>query len=76
MIEDIANHMAHTCKCGGVNFALLKSGRIECNQCGEKLGDARWGDGPLGFQIRRAIAAEDALTAAPVQAVSPQYRSN
>ena len=63
MIEDIANHMAHTCKCGSVNFALLKSSHIECNKCGELQGDARWGDGPLGFQIRRAIAAEDAITA-------------
>lgn len=63
MIENIEDHIAYTCKCGGVNFALLKSSHIECNKCGEKQGDARWGDGPLGFQIRRAITAEDALQA-------------
>lgn len=25
-IENIENHMAYTCKCGGVDFALLKYG--------------------------------------------------
>jgi hypothetical protein len=67
-VENIEDHLAHTCKCGSVNFALLKSGQIECNKCGEKQGDARWGDGPLGCQIRRAIAAEDALRQAIEQA--------
>ncbi len=26
--------MAFSCGCGSVNFALLKSGRVECNRCG------------------------------------------
>lgn len=39
MIEQIDNHRAKACeKCGSVNFALLKSRLIECNQCGEPVG--------------------------------------
>ena len=45
-IENIESHMAYTCSCGGVNFALLKSGEIECNKCGAKLADSRWGNPP------------------------------
>lgn len=42
-IEQIDNHRAKACeKCGGVNFALLKSRLVECNQCGEPAGS--WTD--------------------------------
>jgi len=59
MIENIENHMAHTCKCGSVNFALLKSSAIECNKCGAVLDGVRWWEGGIGAQIARAIKAED-----------------
>ena len=42
-IEQIDNHRAKACwKCGSVNFALLKSRLVECNQCGEPAGS--WTD--------------------------------
>lgn len=42
-IEQIDNHRAKACeRCGSVNFALLKSRLIECNQCGEPAGS--WTD--------------------------------
>jgi len=66
-IENIENHMAYTCKCGGVNFALLKSGAIECNKCSTPLEDVKWWAGGMGAQLARAIKAEaerDALKAA------------
>lgn len=48
-IEQIDNHRAKACwKCGSVNFALLKSRFIECNQCGEPAGT--W----EGAQIKQA----------------------
>jgi len=35
-VENIEDHMAISCeKCGSVNFALLKSGKVECNKCGQ-----------------------------------------
>lgn len=33
-VVQIGDHMALSCACGAVNFALLRSGRIECNRCG------------------------------------------
>lgn len=37
-LEHIHDHMAIACKeCGSVNFALLRSGKIECNACGDNL---------------------------------------
>ena len=59
MTKDTANNLALTCDCGSVNFALLKSGSIECNKCSAKLDGAKWFSGGLGAQIRRAIKAED-----------------
>lgn len=58
-MENIENHMAYTCKCGGVNFALLKSGAIECNKCSTALDDVKWWAGGMGAQLARAIKAED-----------------
>jgi len=37
-VERIDEHMAYSCDCGSVNFALLKSGGIECNHCGKLTG--------------------------------------
>jgi len=38
-IENIENHTDCSCPaCGSVNFALLKSGRLECNKCGRVTG--------------------------------------
>lgn len=35
-VENIEDHMAISCEdCGSVNFALLKSGKVECNKCGK-----------------------------------------
>ena len=71
-VENVENHMAHTCKCGSVNFALLKSGAIECNKCSDVMSEAKWLSAQpveehslsLSYQIRRAIKAEDALRTA------------
>lgn len=35
-VENINDHRAYTCDCGSVNFALLASDGIECNQCGKR----------------------------------------
>jgi len=66
MIENTENHIAYTCKCGGVNFAMLKSGGIECNKCSTTLDGVKWWSGGIGAQIARAIKAEDALLALQV----------
>lgn len=42
-VENLQDHMAYSCKCGCVDFNLLKSGGIECAYCGEKLFDSVWG---------------------------------
>lgn len=71
-VENVENHMANTCKCGSVNFALLKSGAIECNKCSDVMSEAKWLSAQpveehslsLSYQIRRAIKAEDALRTA------------
>lgn len=42
-VENLQDHMAYSCKCGCVDFNLLKSGGIECAYCGEKLSDSVWG---------------------------------
>ena len=34
--HNIGDHKAITCDCGSVNFALLMSNGIECNQCGKR----------------------------------------
>ena len=34
MVYNIGDHMARSCACGSVNFALLMSGGVECNKCG------------------------------------------
>ena len=34
-VEDINNHMAWTCNCGCCRFNLIRSGKIECDECGE-----------------------------------------
>ena len=33
--ENIEDHIAYACRCGGVKFNLLKSGNTECCKCGE-----------------------------------------
>lgn len=35
-VHKINDHMALTCVCGSVNFALLRSNGIECNLCGKR----------------------------------------
>lgn len=36
-VENMHDHMALTCECGSVNFALLRSDGIECNKCGKRM---------------------------------------
>tara|TARA_R110002033_G_scaffold170862_2_gene214560 strand:+ start:5107 stop:5397 length:291 start_codon:yes stop_codon:yes gene_type:complete len=51
-IEQIDNHRAKACwKCGSVNFALLKSRLVECNQCGEPAGS--WTDAQPTKELKR-----------------------
>lgn len=38
-IEYMDDHKAKVCMCGSANFALLKSGLIECNLCQKITGD-------------------------------------
>ena len=66
-VENISSHMAKTCKCGSVNFSLLRSGEIECNFCTKKLTEIWVSDVLLGRQVRRAIHAEDKCTAMEVE---------
>lgn len=42
MIENIEDHIAFACSCGCVNFNLLKSGNIECANCGVFHNDKSW----------------------------------
>ncbi len=32
-VQNIYDHMVFVCKCGGVNFQLIRSGDIECSKC-------------------------------------------
>lgn len=42
MIENIEDHIAFACSCGCVNFNLLKSGSVECANCGVVHKDKSW----------------------------------
>jgi hypothetical protein len=37
-IPNIENHIAYVCKCGCVEFNLLKSQLIECSECQVRFG--------------------------------------
>ena len=41
-ILKICDHMARACNCGCVRFNLLRSGVIECDECGEKQTNLIW----------------------------------
>ena len=43
-LYDIDDHMAFSCQCGCVRFNLLRSGNIECSDCGEKQTNIKWGE--------------------------------
>lgn len=44
-VENLEDHMAYTClDCGSAAFNLLKSGAIECDWCGEKIPNSKWGE--------------------------------
>ena len=43
-LYDIDDHMAFSCQCGCVRFNLLRSGSIECSDCGEKQTNIKWGE--------------------------------
>lgn len=73
-VENIENHMAYTCTCGGVNFVLLKSGGIECNKCSTNLDGVKWWSGGMGAQLARAIKAEDERDALRVEVERLQMR--
>lgn len=42
-IYDISDHKAFLCECGSVSFALLMSGRIECDKCLSIYKGILWG---------------------------------
>lgn len=44
IVENLEDHMAFSCVCGSVAFNLLKSGAIECDWCGEKISNTKWGE--------------------------------
>ena len=52
-VVQIGDYMALLCTCGSVNFALLKSGRVECNRCG-LLQSVVWV--PTGTEVHDAFA--------------------
>ena len=75
-IEEIDNHKAKACKCGSVNYALLKSGLVECNSCGVR--EAHWVTTPLDPSIEvdirhERIAAIDKLRSKVTQAIGWAY---
>lgn len=41
-LYDINDHMARACECGCVRFNLLRSGKIECDECGELQLNLAW----------------------------------
>lgn len=41
-IVDISDHMARVCECGCVRFNLLRSGRVECDNCQQKQPNLQW----------------------------------
>ncbi len=43
-LYDIDDHMAFSCPCGCVRFNLLRSGKVECSDCGEKQTKIKWGE--------------------------------
>jgi hypothetical protein len=56
-IENIDDHKAISCKeCGSVNYALLKSGWIECNKCQHKIG--HWLTSPINPDTESDIRLE------------------
>ncbi len=42
-VTNINDHQAYLCDCGSVNFNLLKSGGIECSDCGTVSKAMYWG---------------------------------
>jgi hypothetical protein len=43
-LVDINDHMARACECGCVRFNLLRSGAIECDDCGKKQPNLNWSE--------------------------------
>ena len=43
-LVDIGDHMARACECGCVRFNLLRSGNVECADCGEKQPNLTWSE--------------------------------
>ena len=43
-LYNISDHMARACECGCVRFNLLRSGSIECDDCGTKQPNLNWSD--------------------------------
>jgi len=41
-VVNLNDHMAKTCECGCVRFNLLRSGNIECDNCGERRPNLTW----------------------------------
>jgi hypothetical protein len=43
-IFDISDHIAKVCTdCGSAKWCLIKSGKIECSECGSIIENAQWG---------------------------------
>jgi len=40
-VENINNHMAFVCDCGCCRFDLIRSGKIECDEC-QKIQDCKY----------------------------------
>ena len=60
-IIDINNHMAKACGCGCPRFNLLRSGKVECDDCHEIQTATYWRD------------ANDVPPLLPRSAGSPEY---
>jgi hypothetical protein len=43
-LHNISDHMARACECGCVRFNLLRSGSIECDDCGIKKPNLIWSE--------------------------------
>lgn len=69
-VENLEDHMAFSCECGCVRFNLLKSGGIECDDCGEKI-DSTWG---LAQPEQEPVALPDDFELLPVDP-TPEMKS-
>lgn len=72
-IENIQDHKALKCgECGGVNYALLQSGKIECNKCQEEAA-GRWDMSPINTSEEKNTDVFTRLESAAIDLCVPPF---